>query len=73
MSGIVAVGVTPGVNLIFGRQQRRDQRVREASQAKRALVLDAIAHHPDATDGLRRQAEFYRRRLEAGMEQPHDT
>lgn len=54
------------------RREHRDQAVRAASRSKRAEILDRISRHPDADEGLRRQARLYRERLEAGMDSDHD-
>jgi hypothetical protein len=72
MTAAVAMGRNPGsVTHLIG--WRRDREVRQQSQHKRAALLEAIAKHPDADPGLRRQAEFYRRRLEAGLERHVDA
>ena len=72
MTGPVVVATTPGVSLFFKRQMQHDQDLRETSRKKRHEILERIENHPDANPGLRRQAEFYRERLEAGMEQSDD-
>jgi hypothetical protein len=56
-----------------GRELRADKQIRQQSRAKRSEILEHISRHPDADEGLRRQAEFYRRRLEAGMEHSDDA
>lgn len=49
-------------------QEQFDRLLRQQSREKRAEILDAISRHPDADEGLKRQARLYRERLEAGME-----
>ena len=72
MSG--AVIVSPQIRLrAQSRHAQHDERLRAASRSKRAEILDQIGRHPDADEGLRRQARLYRERLEAGMEQPDDA
>lgn len=72
MTTAVLVASPPMIVRLFGHQVRRDREVREASRQKRHEILDEIVQHPDADPGLRRQAEFYRRRLEAGTEGDDD-
>lgn len=55
------------------RSSQHDQAVRAQSRSKRAEILDQISCHPDANEGLRRQARLYRERLEAGMDAPNDA
>lgn len=72
MSG--AVIVSPATRLRMQRQHaRHDEQLRAVSRSKRAEILDQIGRHPDADEGLRRQARLYRERLEAGMEQSDDA
>ena len=59
--------------LLERRSRREGQLVRAESQRKRAEVYDAIAADPDADEGLKAQARFYRERLEAGMRNGHDA
>lgn len=73
MTTAVLVATPPPILLIFGRQVREDRAVREESRRKRREILAQIERHPDADPGLRRQAEFYRERLEAGMERADDA
>ena len=72
MTTAVLVAPRPATTLVFRRQLDQDRALRERSRRKRHEILERIEHHPDADLGLRRQAEFYRQRLEAGMEQPDD-
>ena len=72
MTGAVLVAPRPAMTLVFRRQMRDDRALRERSRQKRHEILEQIEHHPDADPGLRRQAEFYRERLEAGMERDDD-
>ena len=63
----------PAGTALFRRQVIRDERIRAKSREKRAELLDAVVEQLNPDDGLRRQAEFYRRRLEAGMEHPDES
>lgn len=73
MTSAIVVAPAPPVSLIFRRSVERDETVREQSRQKRSEILDAVAKHPDADPGLRRQAKFYRDRLAAGRERPDDN
>lgn len=54
-------------------QEHFDRLLRQRSREKRAEILDAISRHPDADEGLKRQARLYRELLDAGREESDDT